>query len=598
MAAARRPPPPGPRQKNAKNKNRHAPLPLMRVPGPLRGWIGLLVIVSLLAGCVTTDDPDQDDGSDDVWAALSPIQYDGVERIHEPVAAADGKIQDTWVYLPETDDPDARFPVFIDLSPYWKNLKPPAGDGGDAFGQYLIDYYVPRGYAVVLASVRGTGDSEGCMTIGGEQELEAAYAIIDHYANIEWSNGNVGMGGRSYDGTTIQGVAGYNSHPALKLIFPVSGISDMYRYNYRAGVPYEHGVIFNTYYWAGTGFNQYDQEQMLEQDPLLHVENVACPELPAMQANGFGSAATGMYTDYWDERNYNLYADDVETAFFYVHGLQDWNVKPDHILPWLDNLPDDVPKKVWLHQWDVNDDYWEEEGNRGGHVFPLREDWNLTMLRMMDHFLKDIDTGIMDEPMAQIQDSTGLWRNEDQWPPAHAETTPLHLGGDGSMSWNETAGGEASAEGVGGGVLTWTFDVDQDLRYAGEPVLNARLATSDPEAAWVAQLYLVEDGQETWMNEGVLRARLKDSLHLPTPIVPMQYTDYAIDFYPQDDVFPAGSTLKLTLSQAGSRHALTPEKPAVTMVDLDAGAHLELPLYDLKDPEDPQPERYSSCWHC
>lgn len=552
-------------------------------------FVVLALVAMAFTGCFTPDEPAAGRLEDpDPWAGLSPVAFEGVKEVHQPVAAPDGKLQDTWAYLPETEDPEARFPVFIVLSPYWKNLKPPAGEGGDAFAQYLLDFYVPRGYAVVLASVRGTGDSEGCMSIGGEAELEAAYAIIDHYANVEWSNGNIAMGGRSYDGTTIQGVAGYKPHPALKLLFPVSGISDMYRYNYRGGVPYFHGIIFNTYYYTGTGMNQYDEEEMLQQDANLLVDAVVCPELPLVQAHGFGSAVTGLYTDYWDERNYIEYAPNVQAAFFYVHGFQDWNVKPDHILPWLQALPEDVPKKVWLHQ--------HEE--RGGHTFPMREDWNLTMLRMMDHFLKDKDTGILDKPMVQVEDSSGFWRHEDKWPPEHVETTALYPTDAGSLSWNASSSATMEAMGPGGGVLEWTFDVDEDLRYAGSPVLEARLATSDPEAAWVAQLYIVQDGETTWMNEGVLRARLKDSMHTPSVILPLEYHDYRIEFYPQDDVFPAGSQLKLTLSQADSRFAVTPSKPATTLMELGEQTRLIMPLYEVLDPEDPQPEYYSSCWHC
>jgi predicted acyl esterase len=545
-----------------------------------------LLTMITLAGCLGgTDTAPEEDVAADPWAKLSPVLYDNVKQIHIPVAAPDGKLQDTWAYIPETSDAEARFPVFIDLSPYWNNLKPHARDGGDKFSQHLIDFYVPRGYAVVLASIRGTGDSAGCMTIGGIPELEAAYAIIDHYANVEWSNGHIAMGGRSYDGTTIQGVAGYKPHPALKLIFPVSGISDMYRYNYRGGVPYGHGSIFNTYFWAGTGVQQYGDP--MDQDPLLLIDDIACPELPGMQANGVGSGVTGLYTDYWDERNYIRYAKNVQAALFYVHGFQDWNVKPDHILPWLQALPADVPKKVWLHQWT----------ERNGHVFPLREDWNLTMLRVLDHFLKGIDTGILDGPMAQIEDSSGLWRHEDVWPPRHAVSTPLYLGDGGRLAWDAPAGGTAEANGMGGGVLTWELELQDELRYAGEPVLHARLATSDPEAAWVAQLHLVDNGETKWMNEGVLRARLKDSMHMPTAILPLEAYDYEIRFYPQDDVFPAGSTLRLTLSQAGSLFAVTPEKPASTTVELGEMSYLELPLYHVLNLEDPQPKDMY-CWHC
>ncbi|MEK8104887.1 CocE/NonD family hydrolase [Micromonospora sp. M12] len=47
----------------------------------------------------------------------------------------------------------------------------------------LDDYYVPRGYAVVLGQNVGTGDSDGCPTSGDQAETLGTKAVID------WLNG-------------------------------------------------------------------------------------------------------------------------------------------------------------------------------------------------------------------------------------------------------------------------------------------------------------------------------------------------------------------------------------------------------------------------
>src|SRR5204862_242937 len=112
---------------------------------------------------------------------------------------------------------------------------------------------VPRGYAVGFVSVTGTGDSGGCFTQGGPQEALDIAAAIDYYGSQPWSNGNVGIMGVSYDGTTPQ-ETWVEAPPHLKTIVPVAGISDLYKYNFVNGVHIEpQGYAFNTYYWALEG---------------------------------------------------------------------------------------------------------------------------------------------------------------------------------------------------------------------------------------------------------------------------------------------------------------------------------------------------------
>lgn len=576
---------PSPQEHPSTAKGKSRPRGCLAMHGRSASWVLVAGLTSLVfAGCISGgDDSTTADPVTDLSQLSQPV-FDEIESFRVQVPGHDGKLQDNFVYKPKTDDPDARFPVFINFSPYWGNSAPSVEDGGDNFAQYMINEYVPRGYAVVLASVRGTGNSEGCFPIGGITEMEDAYAVIDYFANVEWSNGNVGSGGKSYDGTTIQGIAGYKPHPALKLAFPVSGISDLYRYNYRGGVPYFQGPIFNTYYYAGVGVNQ---GAPADQGPSALADDVVCPELPMVQGQGVSTGATGMYNDYWDERDYNRYVDNVETAFFYVHGLQDWNVKPDHILPWIDSLQGQVPMKIWLHQW-------QEAGT--GHVYPMRADWNETMLRMMDYFLKEIDTGILDEPNVQVQDSEGVWRSEWAWPPTRAQPVQLYLNADSAIAFDAHGGFPAERAGD----FTFTMDIAETIRFAGSPVFRGSLMTSDPYGAFSVQMLLTKDGKTEWVNEGVLRAYLRDSMHEPSPVVAAQYYDYEIEFYPGDTVLPAGSSLSIMVSQTESRYAvLAPNNQVRTGIDFASEPHVEVLAFDLIDDvvDDPQPVAMA-CFAC
>ena len=87
------------------------------------------------------------------------------------------------------------------------------------------DYFLVRGFAVVTAAGLGTSGSEGYETCGTDLEIDAFASVIEWltgspdapaYTNrtdniqidADWSNGKVGMTGRSYSGTTQFGIAG------------------------------------------------------------------------------------------------------------------------------------------------------------------------------------------------------------------------------------------------------------------------------------------------------------------------------------------------------------------------------------------------------
>src|SRR5919108_1560628 len=82
---------------------------------------------------------------------------------------------------------------------------------------------------------------------------------------------------------------------------------------------------------------------------------------------------------------------------------------------------------------------WTHSRPNASAVGP-RVDFLHELLRWWDHWLKDVDTGIMAEPpiTVYVQESRpperfpqhvpGFWRYETEWPPRRARTRTLHLG--------------------------------------------------------------------------------------------------------------------------------------------------------------------------
>ncbi len=484
--------------------------------------LAVLFALTALSGCSGTRDTDTTappaaTGPD--LSLLSKAQFP-IKAVQDVSVASttDGKVLDNAVYLPDVPE-GTKVPVFINFSPYWGDT---ATTEGDAFSRYMIHEYVARGYAVVLSAVRGTGHSEGCFQIGSDLELKDAYDVVDFFSKQPWSNGNVGAGGKSYDSTTPNGLIAKFPHPALKTLFHVSGITDMYRYNAKAGVVYNNGLTFNTLYGAGQGTDEYglpsgtggggsDDESAASLARLI--DDVACPELAKENSSGFGTAADGMKDAYWQERDWVSFLPQStwNGSIFFVHGLQDWNVKPDNIDPWVEGLQaKHIQVKGWLHQ----------ETDNLGHLYPMRTDWNVTMLRWLDWYLKGIDTGIQNELGFDVMGSDKVWRHDDAWPPATLGGAALAI-----PLGNDLASGAAST----------ANPLGQAVRVAGVPYAILSVTSNSPDPVLHVVLYdIAPDGKRTFLNEGVARPALADDLSGPRPWVPGSQANFNVTLYPMD----------------------------------------------------------------
>ena len=165
-------------------------------------------------------------------------------------------------------------------------------------------------------------------------------------------------------------------------------------------------------------------------------------------------------------------------------------------------------------------------------------------VRWWDHWLKGIDTGIMDEPMlrAWMQDSApprtfyevreGRWVAEPEWPSANIGTETLELGGGPrSILGVQTCGVEAGVWCAEGGSadlagdqrvedavsLTWDFEpLAEPLEILGHPQAVLELEVDRPQALVSVRLCdVAPDGSSLLVTRGVLNLTHRESHEQP-----------------------------------------------------------------------------------
>ena len=219
-------------------------------------------------------------------------------------------------------------------------------------GSYTLnDYLLPRGFANLYVSGVGTKDSEGMMTSGDYQQIEAYKNVIDwlngrcraftdHSRQREikatWSNGKVATTGISYLGTMSNGLA-TTGVDGLEVIIAEAGISSWYNY-YR-----ENGLVTSPGGYPGEDFESLTEltysRNLLAGEYLRY--NQAYQAYLDQQRKDL-ERETGDYNQFWHDRNYLIHADKVKAEVVFTHGSQDWNVKPLHVYNMFHALPADI----------------------------------------------------------------------------------------------------------------------------------------------------------------------------------------------------------------------------------------------------------------
>jgi X-Pro dipeptidyl-peptidase len=398
---------------------------------------------------------------------------------------------------------------------------------------------------------------------------------------------------------------------------PISGISDLYRYNFVNGVPINvQGFGFNTYYWAIVGLGPAGLSGGTQLLDPAHIATAGagevCTDQAQVQEGGVSSTIDGNKDAYWQLRDfgaeYLATPDKERAAVFFIHGLQDWNVKPHMMEGWLDLVQQSgVPYKVWLGQW--------------GHAWPqgaadclvnadtgkgsaCRHDWwETVMVAWFDQFLKGIDTGILDAPAVQVQDDDGQWRHEAYWPDPAAERRRFHLGsgtlgaapGTGASSYFDARGGLLTLPiETGATSAEWVSEpFAADATLTGMPVFHGNVTATGQRASLVLSLMeQLPDGTRRSFNFCALSLNHAASLEAGTSDISGLRQEVHVACFPQDDVVHAGSRLVLVASGntlGGPGPGLQPIADGSTITIEHEGAWLEIAVDTTTVYEQPQP---------
>lgn len=161
---------------------------------------------SRLASCAAVDETPRSDVAFDRQSTYVPMP-DGVALALDILRPSD-RLND-------------RLPTIFFATRYGRSLI-----GRDPSQEYRN--WIARGYAVVVADVRGTGASFGTWFIPySRQEVHDVGDIALWIAAQRWSNGRVAATGTSYPGTTALTASAFGS-PAVKAIVPRFADFDMY----------------------------------------------------------------------------------------------------------------------------------------------------------------------------------------------------------------------------------------------------------------------------------------------------------------------------------------------------------------------------------
>lgn len=492
-----------------------------------RGVIG--AVLALLALAAPARAADITIGPDGTTAPVFDYEQAVRERVYIPQSPtidqdADGVPDRIAVEIMRpAGGPELEVPAIVDASPYYTTscrgnegecIGDPDGDGrNDKWPLFVDNYFVPRGYAYVLAEMNGTGNSTGCPLHGGAGDIAGMKSVIEWlhgdriaYTSVAgttqvaatWSSGSAAMIGKSYDGTLANGVAA-TGVAGLKTIVPISAISDWYRYSRQSG------IRFNTNYPATlSGY-------------VTNADRAATCAASRTTMNAQDGDETGDMNPFWDERNYLASVANVKASVFATHGFQDDNVKLDHLGPWWDGLKaNGVPRKLWLL--------------RAGHVDPFdsrRAVWVDTLHRWFDYWLLGVQNGIMDEPPVSVEESKDVWRDYADWPLPGSTPMPVYLRGTGpdtAGTLGLTSGGATDTVSFGnnpGGSETTTLmntpegaqvnrrvflsaPLQADLRISGTPVMDIRAALSTTQSNLGAALVDYGPGTQVTRNgEGI-----------------------------------------------------------------------------------------------
>lgn len=506
-----------------------------------RGLCALVAVVLIASGA------DAGASSSAHVAGPRPMDYTKIEGLSERrypdfvtdpyrLTTADG----VQLYI-EVTRPAAkgRYPVLAEISPYHGTIYQRDGirmlpeQGG------LVGYFVPRGYAVMMVDVRGTGRSGGCLDLMGPRDQSDAKQAIEWAAKQPWSNGRVAALGHSYPGgTSVMSLA---EHPkGLETIVVSAGLGTMYDHQYQAGVPYNAQLIGPyagypplTYerhlpvglFGAGSGrggddFGNNTQYALCGLDHTPATEGL--PQLTTLDQ------LSGRYAPWHGDRDFRNGAATSKKPVFFIHGVND-NAARVSSIDWFlrRNNPTD---KLWLGQWDHGS---------GCCTNRRRWQWTRALHAWLDKHLqqRDVETGptfeafLVDgsfDRVTSTYDRTEILAAERFNAPSRM--LKLHPRADGTMSGAQAPPGSVSFAGnplgyfsndVTNGATFTSAPAKRDTVLLGMPWMRLAVSVTVPRVYVIGTVFdEAPEGDRRRISQFAINPELRDTVRKAKVVLP------------------------------------------------------------------------------
>lgn len=519
---------------------------------------------------------------------------------HVLIELSDGVHLSARIWLPKTDVP---VPALLEYLPYRK------GDWTAPRDAQRHPWYAAHGYASVRVDMRGSGDSEGVMRDEyTAQELADAVEVIDWLARQPWCDGNVGMFGISWGGFNALQVAALKPEP-LKAIVTVCSSDDRY--------------ANDVHYFGGA---------VLGIDMLAWATTMLAFTARPPDPTRVGDAWRDMWQQRLDalEPYLDTWLEHQERDAYWQHGsvCEDYSAISAAVLAvggWADPYRTTVFRLVenlhcpvkgiigpWAHQ------YPDIRREPGPNIGFLQE-----TLRWWDRYLKNIPTGVDDEPALRtwMQDSVrpatryavrpGRWVTEPSWPsPNVAAThiplsamfcadaigvervpvaTPNHCGVDAGRYFpfgNPADLPPDQREEDGRSVCFDTAPLQAPTAILGMPAVRLRVRCSGPANLIVRLCDVAPDGSSTLVTRGALDLRRREGMDRTVGLDPETDVDAQIGLVAIGYEFPPGHRIRITVSTAYWPWVWPYPHAAEVAVD-PSNSVLQLPVRAADAPSEP-----------
>ena len=476
--------------------------------------------------------------------------------LEEGGAAPNGKVS-LAVWVPIMED-GMTVPVIAEFGPYFDEASVETGgieEPGTWLGTMIIEQIMPHGFAFAQVSVMGTGRSNHCMDLMGTAEQLGVDAAVTWLGSQNWSNGNVGMIGKSYDGSTPWQAAMFgNEH--LTTIVPISGLIGVMELMWRNGSSEARAPIMHNGVYGSYGI-----------DGDLEDSGNMCPDYIAGPATGgaawaWGGEAAGSY---WAERYFlDRVLENYNGSVYLIQGMHDWNVDPHMAVPTINLLYDNnIEAKGLFGQWDH--DYpdrpqimFDRSGvGRGIEAFPemVRMDWMQDLLEWFTYYLKE--EGPKPWLGVEIQSNQGPWRFEDRYPMSNTNELLWELG---SSDLASVSGGNTIFPDASSGPVYETPPLEEALYFGGLPRLHVNVNTATVGGQIYALLEDCDGANCIHIGHAIMDLRYHAGgadEQTWTPV--FEEITALMEFFPMDVEVAAGHTIKLTLRSALAR--ITSHRP-------------------------------------